>query len=708
MSESPVPPVARKEPRRIEQLGRVRVDDYAWMKDDNWQAVLRDPSLLRADIAAHLHAENAYSEAILASTTGLQASLVAEMKGRLKEDESYPFLPHGPWRYGMRYEAGAQQPRYVRHREGRPGQEEVLLDCDARAEGQPYYAVRHATHSPDHRLFAWAEDRQGSEIYTVLVRDLTTGEMLPVEIGNCSGDFTFSPDSRHIFWIYRDEHGRPVKVFRRAVAGGEDVLVYAEPDAGFFVGVSAARSGKWIVISTNDHDTSESWLIPAASPEALPVCAAPREKGLMYDLSHWGDRFIVRTNADGATDFKLMAVPDDALGDRSVWREHVPHRPGHYVTGAICFAGHLVWTERVNANIVIEIEDRAGGRHRLATDEDAYTLSLDGSYEFETTELRYSYQSPTTPRQWFAYDMADRTRHLVKAQEVPSGHDPAQYRTRRLMAKAPDGELVPITLLWHRDTPEAQSAPMLLYGYGSYGYSIDPTFSTRDLSLVDRGWVHAVAHVRGGSEKGWNWFLGGRGANKTNTFTDFIACAEHLIAGGWTEAGRIVADGRSAGGMLMGAIANLRPDLFAGVVAGVPFVDVLNTMSDDTLPLTPPEWPEWGNPLADVEAYDRIAGYSPYDQVVAKPYPAIFAIGGLTDPRVTYWEPAKWIARLREYSTSDSPLLLRINMEAGHGGASGRFKALDEAALIQAFAIWAEARGRRAARVTERAVHGMA
>lgn len=695
MSEIPAPPVAHKNPRRIEQLGRTRVDDYAWMKDDNWQAVLRDPALLKPEIADHLRRENAYSDAVLASTKTLQSEIVAEMKGRLKEDDSFPPLPHGNWRYGVRYESGSQYPRYVRHAEGHPETEEVLLDADVRAKGQPYYAARGATHSPDHRLFAWAEDTQGSEIYTIRVRDLTTGGMLPVEIANCSGEFTFSPDSKYIFWTCRDDNGRPVQIYRRALTASDDVLVYDEPDSGFFVGVSAARSGKWIVISTNDHDTSENWIIPGVDPEASPVCVARREKGLMYELSHGGDRFVIRTNADGATDFKLMTVADEAVGDRSAWREHVPYRAGHYITGAICFAGHLVWTERVNANIVIAIEDKAGERHQIATDEDAYTLSLDGSYEFETTELRYSYQSPTTPRQWFSYDMQDRTRHLLKMQDVPSGHDPEHYRTKRLMAKAPDGELVPITLLWHRDTPEGQSAPMLLYGYGSYGISIDPTFSTRNLSLVDRGWVYAIAHIRGGSEKGWNWFLGGRGEHKTNTFTDFIACADHLIEQGWTDAGRIVADGRSAGGMLMGAITNMRPELFAGVVAVVPFVDVLNTMSDDSLPLTPPEWPEWGNPLVDEKAYDRIAGYSPYDQIAAKPYPAVFAIGGLTDPRVTYWEPAKWIAKLRDYSVSDNPLLLRINMEAGHGGASGRFKALDEAALIHAFAIWAEARDRQ-------------
>ncbi|GBQ90859.1 oligopeptidase B [Acetobacter nitrogenifigens DSM 23921 = NBRC 105050] len=689
------PPAARKDPRTIEQLGRTRTDDYAWMKDDNWQAVLRDPTLLRADIAEHLRAENAYSDSVLASTQALQAEIVAEMKGRLREDESYPALPHGVWRYGVRYEAGAQQPRHVRHYEDRVDQEEVLLDADARAKDHSYYVARSATHSPDHALFAWAEDTQGSEIYTVRVKDLASGALLPVEIGDCSGNFVFSPDSQYIFWTWRDENGRPVKVFRRAVAGGADELVYEEKDPGFFAGVASTRSGRWIVISSNDHDTAESWVVPGDDPTAAARCVAAREKGVTYDLAHWGDRFVVRTNLGDATDFRLMTVLDTQIGERAAWRELVPHRPGRYITDCTAFADHVVWVERVDANTAIQILPREGEAHHLATDEDAYTLSLDGSYEFATNELRYSYQSPTTPRQWLSYDLATRERWLLKAQDIPSGHDPVDYVCQRLFAKAPDGESVPITLLRRRDAPEGVPAPTLLYGYGSYGISIDPTFSTRNLSLVDRGWVYAIAHVRGGAEKGWNWFLGGRGETKTNTFTDFIACAEHLIAQGVTEAGRIVADGRSAGGMLMGAIANMRPELFAGIVAVVPFVDVLNTMSDDTLPLTPPEWPEWGNPLTDAAAYDRIAGYSPYDRIEAKPYPTVFAIGGLTDPRVTYWEPAKWIAKLREHSTSGRPQLLRINMEAGHGGASGRFKSLDEAALIHAFAIWAEGAARR-------------
>lgn len=682
------PPVARTDPRRITQLGRVRVDDYAWMKDENWQDVLRDPSVLRADIAAHLHAENAYTAAILAPTEALQADIVAEMKGRIRQDDSYPALPHGPWRYYMRFAAGAQHPIHARHPEGRPQDETVLLDVDQAARGHDYFSVAATAHSPDHRLFAHAEDSQGSEIYRIVIRDIASGAQVGPAIESCSGNFAFSPDSAWLFWTWRDDHGRPTRIFRRRIGTDADTLVYHEQDPGFFIGIEASRSGRWIVISASNQDTSESWLIPGARPEDAPRCVEPRRNGVRYDLSHWGDRFVILTNADGAVDFKLAEAPDTAPG-RANWRDLVPHEPGRYITGCMAFSGHLVWRERRDANTALVIRDADGRQHTLSSDEDAYVLSLSGSYEYDTRELRYVYQSPTTPRQWHAYDMQARTRHLLKTQDIPSGHDPALYRCWRLTATAPDGEQVPITVLGRRGTPIDGSAPLLLYGYGAYGHAIEPAFSTETLSLVDRGWFYAIAHVRGGSEKGWNWFLGGRGRNKPNSFTDFIACAEELIAACFTGAGRIVGDGRSAGGMVMGAIANMRPDLWAGIVAVVPFVDELNTMSDTSLPLTPPEWPEWGNPLQDEAAYDLIAGYAAYEQVAPRPYPAILAIGGLTDPRVTYWEPAKWVARLRTHTTATRPILLRTNMEAGHAGASGRFDSLKESALIQAFAIWA-------------------
>jgi oligopeptidase B len=397
---------------------------------------------------------------------------------------------------------------------------------------------------------------------------------------------------------------------------------------------------------------------------------------------------VIRTNDDGAVDFKLM-TSEAAVPSRGTWRDFIAHQPGRLIAGVAAYRDHLVRLERENACDRIIVRDRTGGEHAIAFDEPAYALSLDPGYEYETEVTRFIYQSPTTPRRWFDYDMASRARTLRKTQEIPSGHDPARYETRRLYARAADGAEVPITVLMLKGAPLDGRAPLLLYGYGAYGFPQEPAFSIRSLSLVDRGWIYALAHIRGGSDKGWGWFLDGRGPKKPNTFTDFIVCAEHLIGEGYGAAGRIAAYGGSAGGMLMGAVANLRPDLWGAVMAAVPFVDVLNTMSDTTLPLTPPEWPEWGNPLRDPAAYDLIASYSPYDNVAEKPYPPILATGGLSDPRVTWWEPEKWIARLRERSTSGAPMLLKINMEAGHGGASGRFDFLKEIALVYAFAMWA-------------------
>ena len=684
----PKAPKAAKRPHTIGQLGRVRTDDYAWMKDDNWQQVLRDPKVLRADVREHLDAENAYTKAVLAGTEALQATLFAEMKGRIKEDDSSVPAPDGPWDYYSRYALGAEHPVHARRPRGAADAEEVLLDEDAVAKGKAYFHVGAASHSPDHALFAWAADEQGSEYYTIRVKDLATGSEVGPPLESAYGDFVFTPDSRWIFWIWRDENARPAKVFRRPARGGEDALVYEEADDGMFLGVGCASDDSHILIHVGNQETTEIWIIPATDPTAAPVVAEPRRVGLKYGLDRWTDRWVIRTNADDAIDFKLCVSQADVPA-RATWRDWIAHRPGHYVTGFAAYAGHLVRAERVDALDRLVVTARDGTEHTVAFDEEAYALHLETGYEYATTVTRFVYQSPTTPRQTFDYDMVSRARTLRKSQEVPSGHDPSRYVARRLQATAPDGQQVPVTLLMLKDTLRDGSAPVLLYGYGSYGHAMESSFSIRNLSLVDRGWIWAVAHIRGGSDKGWGWFLDGRKEKKPNSFTDFIACAEHLVAEGYASKGRIAAYGGSAGGMLMGAVANLRPELWGAVIAAVPFVDVLNTMSDTTLPLTPPEWPEWGNPIDDAAAYDLIASYSPYDRVSAQAYPPILATGGLSDPRVTYWEPAKWVARLRELTTGDAPILLKINMEAGHGGASGRFDLLKEVALDYAFAIWA-------------------
>ena len=622
----------------------------------------------------------------MAPTAELQERIYQEMRGRTKEDDSSVPSPDGPWEYYRRFETGAQHPKYVRRPRGSEGPEQVLIDVDAQAQGKTFYRVISAEHSPDHALYAYAVDEQGSEIYTVYVKDLATGETLVNPVGNCTGDFCWSPDAQHLFWIFRDDNGRPAKIYRRQSRGGEDVLIYDEPDDGFFLGIDQSESGEFIVIHAGNHTSSETLLIPASNPTATPIVFSPREDETLYTVTHWDGRFYILTNADGAVDFKIM-VAEPGRTARANWREFVPHQAGRYITGLSAKQDYLVRADRGNALPRIVIRHRGGQEHAIALAEEAFNIELVGGYEYATPTQRYIYESPTTPMQWFDYDMSARTQTLRKTQEIPSGHNAADYEARRFFATASDGKQVPITVLMKRGTPLDGSAPLYLYGYGSYGINLDADFSIRRFSIVDRGWVYAIAHVRGGADMGFSWYQDGKRFTKKNSFTDFIACAEELITRGYGSAGRIVAEGRSAGGLLMGAIANMRPDLWAGVIGGVPFVDVLNTMSDDTLPLTPPEWPEWGNPLEDTEAYDYIASYCPYTNIEAKAYPAILSTGGLTDPRVTYWEPAKWVAKLRPHTTSGRPILMKMNMGAGHAGSAGRFEFLRELAHDYAFAI---------------------
>ena len=688
----PQAPVAKKIPVTIEQLGRVRTDDYQWMKDDNWQAVLRDPTLIKADVNEHLTAENAYREAMMAATLPLQATMFDEMKGRIKEDDSSVPAPDGPWAYFIEYRTGDQHPRYMRQPRDGSGTPQSLLDANALAEGKAYSQVSAADHSPDHALFAYAEDAQGSEVHQIYIRDLATGDVLPDPIGSATGDFTFSPDSQWIFWTNRNDNGRPDKIFRRPVRGGETALVYEEADEGMFISVGRTSDDAFVLISIANQETSEARVIPAATPTATPVVLEPRHTARLYDADHWGDRWVIRTNADDSIDFKIVEAPTATPG-KANWTDLVAHAPGRYIEGVALVKDFIGRQERADANTTIVIRDRSGAEHQIAVDEPAYALSLRGASEFDTTVMRYGYNSPSTPTSTYDYDLATRERTLRKVQEVPSGHDPADYVVERLNAPAADGALVPVTILRRKSTPVDGSAPLLLYGYGSYGIPMSASFSTNRLSLVDRGWIYAIAHIRGGSDKGWGWFLDARRFTKKNTFTDFVAAAEHLIGSGHGKAGHIVAQGGSAGGLLVGAVTNMRPDLWAAVIGQVPFVDVINTMSDTSLPLTPPEWPEWGNPLEDPEAYDYMMSYSPYDNVEAKAYPAVLATGGLSDPRVTYWEPEKWVARLRPATTSGRPVLLKINMEAGHAGSSGRFDYLKEVAHDYAFAVWAIDRG---------------
>ena len=687
------PPVAARKPVTSTLHGIGRSDDYAWLKDPDWQRVMREPDALDADIRAYLEAENAHAQAFLAPHEALREALYAEMRGRMKEDESSVPAPDGEWAYYVRYAEGGEHPLYCRAPRHDETAEVVLLDgnreAEGEGEGEAYFRIGDCAHSHDHRRLAYTLDLNGSERYRLFVRDIASGTVIDGPIEDAHGEAIWAADGETVFYTVLDDNHRPYQVRRHRVGSdpGADPVVYEEADPGFFIRIGESESRRFVMISAHDHTTSEVHLIDSAVPESAPRVVAARERGVEYDVSLRGGLLYILTNADGATDFKIMTAPLETPG-RTAWRDWLPHEAGTYVRSQLLFAGHHVRLERVGGLpriVVTDLED--GAAHPIAFEEEAYDLVLLPGYEFETATLRFVYSSMTTPRQTYDYDMRTRARTLRKTQEVPSGHDPAAYVTRRLTTVSHDGARVPVSLLHRRTTPLNGSAPLLLYGYGSYGHAIPAAFSTNRLSLVDRGFVYAIAHIRGGSDCGYGWYLDGKLAKKTNTFADFITAAEHLIAEGYTAKGRIAAHGGSAGGMLMGAVANMRPDLFASIVAEVPFVDVLNTMCDADLPLTPPEWPEWGNPIEDADAYRIIAAYAPYENVTAQAYPAIFATAGLTDPRVTYWEPAKWVAKLRRLKAGDQPLLLHTNMEAGHGGASGRFRRLVEVAMAYAFVL---------------------
>ena len=682
------PPIAPRRPSRRTLHGVTVTDEYAWLKDEKWQEVLRDPSLLDPDIRAYVEAENAYAEERLGPTKDLQKTLVAEMRGRIKEDDSGVPTPDGPFAYLWKFREGGQHQQIGRTpRDG--GEMQTILDGDALAKASDYFKFGGTRHSPDHKLEAWSADLRGSEYFTLRVRRWDTGEDLPDRLDETSGGGVWGHDSSFFLYVRIDENHRPLKVFRHRLGTpqSDDVLVYEEKDIGWFTHIGESASGRFCVISGGDHDTTEQRLVDLSLPDAPPRLIAPREKGVRYSVADRGEELFILTNEGGAIDFKIVTAPL-AAPDLTQWRELVPHRPGTYILGIDLFAGHLVRLERANALPSIVIRDLATqAEHTIAFDETAYSLDMVGGFEFDTTVMRFAYSSMTTPSEIYDYDMATRQRTLRKRQEIPSGHDPAAYVTTRILARAPDGAEVPVSILHRRDLVRDGRAPLLLYGYGSYGMAMPASFSANRLSLVDRGFVYAIAHIRGGSDKGWSWYLDGKREKKTNTFDDFVAAGRALIDAGYTAAGRIVGHGGSAGGMLMGAVANRAPHLFAGIVAEVPFVDVLATMLDDKLPLTPPEWPEWGNPITDADAFRYIRSYSPYDNVTAQAYPAILAMAGLTDPRVTYWEPAKWVARLRATMTGGGPVILHTNMGAGHGGASGRFSRLDEVAIGYAFAL---------------------
>ncbi len=659
-------------------------DNYAWLRADNWQDVMRDPTQLPADIRTYLEAENAYYEAAMADTAGLQEELFEEMKGRVKQDDSSVPSPDGPYAYSSRFEEEAEYPLFTRTaREGTD--ETILFDGPKEAEEHEYFAVGLMSHSPDHSKMGWAVDTNGSEYYHMKTRDLATG-VDGEEITKDVGSLAWCADSERFMYAKVDENHRPSKVFLKSPDGSE-VQIFEEEDARFFVGVGATLDGKYIQISTGQNDEDEVRILPASDPLAQPVLITPRRAGHEYSIDTHGETLYITTNSNDAENFRIVTCDLSAPGEDN-WKELIPHRADVLLVSVIVLKHHLIRLERHNALPRIVVRGlETGEEHIVDFDEEAYSLGIQTGYEFDTTTLRFTYSSPSTPAQVWDYDLVTRERSLRKEQEIPSGHNSADYVVRRLHAPTDDGVSVPLTVLHRKDIKLDGSAPCLLYGYGSYGMGMTAGFATNRLSLVNRGFVYVTAHVRGGDELGRNWYEQTKKAGKPKTFNDFIASGKYLAKEGFTSEGQIVAMGGSAGGLLMGAVANMAPNLFSGIIAQVPFVDVLNTMLDDTLPLTPGEWSQWGNPVENAEEYKIIAGYSPYDNVVAQDYPPIFALSGLTDPRVQYWEPSKWVAKLREVTEDKSPILLKTNMGSGHFGKTGRFAYLEEVGLVYAFAL---------------------
>ncbi|MGI9351982.1 MAG: S9 family peptidase [Rhizobiaceae bacterium] len=660
-------------------------DDYFWLRASNWQEAMRDPDSLPEDIKEYLNAENLYYEKAMADTTGLQKDLIAEMRGRIKEDDSSVPVKYGPYAYSWKYVEGGEHPIRARtQREG--GKEEILLDVNKEAGGWEYFELGYVGEDPTHQLLAWSRDTSGAEYYALSFRDLKTGKDSETELKDV-GSVAWA-DNKTVFYSLVDENHRPSKIFRHTVGStqSEDVLVYEEKDPRFYCGVGRSRSGDYIFLSTGMNDQDEVRFVPVSDATAGPVLVQARTEGLEYSVEHQGDRFLIPTNAGDAEDFKIVETAIDSPSMDN-WKDFIPHKQGRMIVSLDAYRGWVIWMERENALPKICFLGENGKTQTISMDEEAYSLGVSASPEFDTDIFRFTYSSPTTPGQVYDYDLGSGKRVLLKETEIPSGHNRTDYVTRRIMAISHDGREVPVTVLHHKNTVLDGTAPCLLYGYGSYGMSMPASFSTNRLSLVDRGFIYATAHVRGGQEKGRAWYEDAKFEKKPNTFNDFIAAAEQLIQTGFTQKGNIVIMGGSAGGLLVGACVNIAPDLFGGAIADVPFVDVLNTILDDSLPLTPGEWSQWGNPIESREAFDWIRGYSPYDNLEAKNYPAMLVTAGVSDPRVTYWEPAKWVAKLRTLKTDNNILMLRTNMSSGHFGKSGRFAALEDAARSYAFAL---------------------
>ena len=685
----PEPPRADRRPHAATYHGVTVEDPYHWLKDQSYPDV-DDP-----DVLAYLEAENSYFEAMMAPHAELVETLYREIEARQEQDEAGVPVLEGGWYYQWRYEEGGQYRIWSRWPAGDPGARmgptanaETILDEPALA-GAGYFRLGALAVSRGGNLLAYSTDTSGSERYRLVVKDLTTGELLEDHIEDTIGSPAWAADDSAFLYTAVDENWRPYQVRRHRLGepADKDSIVYEEHDPGFFVDLSTSASKRFFVIHTADHVTSEVHLLPVGDSDGELTTVAPRRANHEYSVDHQGDRFIVRTN-DRHRNTRLAIAPEQDVSEKG-WSSLLEGSDDLYIRGFSAFAGFIAVQERLDGLDQIRLIDRQGNHTHIDFPEPAYSADLGENPEYETDSLRLRYTSMVTPNTLYDYHLDGALLEVRKVQRIPSGYDASRYLTERLTATARDGARVPVSIVRRRDTPVDGTAPLYLYGYGAYGHAIPPSFSTTRLSLLDRGFIAAIAHIRGGDDLGYHWYEAGKLGRRTNTFNDFVDVARFLIRTGYTAAGRIAISGGSAGGELMGAAVNQAPELWGAVAAHVPFVDVLNTMLDTSLPLTPIEWPEWGNPIEDAAAFEFIRSYSPYDQLKPGAYPPMLVTAGLNDPRVTYWEPAKYVAKLRTLKTGSNPLLLKTNMGAGHGGKSGRFDSLREVAEEYAFLLTA-------------------
>jgi len=669
------PPVAAKKPKHLEKHGDVRIDDYFWLKERDSKEVLD-----------HLKAENAYTAAVMRHTEKLQDELFQEMKGRIKKDDASVPYKDGPYYYYFRYEKGKEYQIHCRKKGSLDAPEEIIFDENEAAEGHAYYSMIGPLVSPDHKRLAFAEDFKGRRLYTIRVKDLAAGEFLPDSMENADGSMAWAANGEELFYVVQDTKTlRSDRVYRRELGRKRDTLVYREHDETYSLGVSRTRSGAFVVLGAYSTLATEMLVLESDRPRDPFRVFLPRKRGHEYFVQHGGDRWYVLTN-HGAKNFRLMETLADGRPLKT-WKEVVPHRPEVLLDDVEAFQDYLALEEKENGLTQLRIFDRKTGKSRRVGFRDpAYSVAVGTNEEYDATNLRYEYESLTTPQSWYDHDMGTGKDELRKRREVPGGYDPDLYRSERLFATAPDGRKVPVSLVYKKGIKRNGKNPVLMTGYGAYGSSFDPYFSVVRLSILDRGFVFAIAHIRGGSDLGRPWYEDGRQLKKKNSFTDFIACGEHLVRNRYTAPEHLYAEGGSAGGLLMGAVLNMRPELFNGALVDVAFVDVITTMLDPDIPLTTGEYDEWGDPNKK-KFYDYMRSYSPYDNIEAKAYPNILATTGLNDSQVQYWEPAKWVAKLREHKTDGNRLLLKTNMDVGHGGASGRFEALKQYALQYAFLL---------------------